>query len=128
MRVKGQTSFMLLEADGWRVFPAEVIKGVGSERPKNPLVSQRLGLIYRLMRAGRVRVAPECAWLVESFSKCTLRKTSTGTRVPHGHLAHILDAASYAVYRLEPKPKRAGSTNLPTRGSFHAAQRLRRTF
>ncbi len=128
MRVKGQTSFALLEADGWKVFAAEIIKGANSERPKNPLVSQRLGLIYRLMQEKRIFVAPECVWLAESFAKCTLRKTSTGTRVPQGHLAHILDAASYAVYRVEPKPKRSGFSNLPSRGSYHAAPKPPKRF
>jgi hypothetical protein len=121
MRIKGQTSYALLEADGWKIFPAEVIKAPNSERPKNPLVAQRLGVLYRAMAAGRVRVSPNCAWIIESFSKCTLRKTSTGTRVPQGHLAHILDAASYAIYRLEPKPKTTSS--MPPRGSIRFGTR-----
>lgn len=116
MRIPGQTSYALLEREGWRVFPAEIIKGANSERPKNPDVRLRLGLFDRLLKANRIRVAPECVWIIESFSKCTLRKTSTGTRVPQGHLAHILDAATYPVYRLEPKP--SGSVKPPSRGSF----------
>ncbi len=122
MRVKGQTSFALLEADGWRVFPAEIIKGANSERPRNPPVALRLGLLDRLIKAGRVHISPDCQWLVESLAKCTLRKTSTGTRVPQGHLAHVLDAFSYALYRLEPRPKSPGAS-LPGRGSYHSASR-----
>lgn len=103
-RIKGRTSFTLLEAEGWYVVPAEIIKGANSERPRNPDVGQRLGLLQRLMEAKRIRVAPELTWLITSFQKCQLRKTETGTRVPKGQLAHILDAASYAIWRLEPKP------------------------
>lgn len=117
-RVKGRTSFGLLEAEGWKVFPAEVIKGVNSERPKNPDVAQRLGLMFRLMKAGRLRVSPQCVWLVESFAKCQLRKTETGTRVPKGRFAHVTDAASYAVWKLEPKPGPASRP--PAAGSLIA--------
>jgi hypothetical protein len=117
-RIPGRTSFGLLEAEGWKVFPAEIIKGTNSERPKNPDVAQRLGLMYRLMEAQRIRVAPECTWLTAAFAKCQLRKTETGTRVPKGAFAHITDAASYAVWRLDPKP---GSRKMPPpRGSMIA--------
>ncbi len=103
-RIKGRTSFALLEQEGWFVQPAEIIKGTHSERPRNPEVGQRLGLMQRLMEARRIRVSPECEWLINAFTKCQLRKTETGTRVPKGQLAHVLDAACYAVYRLEPRP------------------------
>lgn len=103
-RIKGRTSFSLLENEGWYIQPAEIIKGANSERPRNPEVGQRLGLMQRLMEARRIRVSPECVWLITSFAKCQLRRTETGTRVPKGQLAHILDAACYAVWRLEPKP------------------------
>lgn len=113
MRIEGQTSYKLLEGEGWKIYPAETIKGAKSEHPKNPNVSARLGLIYRLMEAKRIRVSPACVWLIDSFSKCTLRKTSTGTRVPQGHLAHILDAATYPIYRVEPKPGRKSEPPKP---------------
>lgn len=104
-RVKGRTSFGLLEAEGWRVHAAEVIKLEGkSDHPKNPDIPQRLGLMQRLMAAGRVRVSPSCQWLREAFAKCELRKNDTGRMVPKGRWAHVTDAASYAVWRLEPKP------------------------
>ncbi|MEO9196312.1 MAG: hypothetical protein ABI445_21885 [Polyangia bacterium] len=123
-RISGQTSYNLLEADGWKIFPAELVKSETSERPANPKVAIRLNLLQRLMQQGRIRVSPSCVWLVESFAKCKLKKTGHGTRVPTGRLAHILDAASYAVYRLEPKPK----SNRPTllvKGSYHTASRPR---
>lgn len=116
-KIPGRTSFNLLEHEGWFIVPAELIKGANSERPRNPNVSQRLGLMQRLMEARRVRVSPACVWIIESFQKCQLRKTETGTRVPKGYLAHILDAASYACWRLEPKLKSGGP---PKPGSFRA--------
>ena len=108
-RIQGRTSFGLLEAEGWRVHPAEIIKRHGkADHPKNPDVGQRLGLMMRLMEARRVRVAPECGWIISAFSKCQLRRTDTGRRVPVGKFAHVTDAASYACWRLEPKPQSPG--------------------
>lgn len=104
-RIAGRTSFGLLEAEGWIVHAAELVNVHGkSDHPKNPDVAQRLGLMQRLMVAGRVRVDPACEWLRESFARCQLRKTDTGRRVPVGRYAHVTDAASYAIWRLEPKP------------------------
>ena len=105
-RIPGRTSFMLLREQGWRsVEPAEVIKLPGkSDHPKNPDVMQRLGLMQRLMGARRIRVDPKCEWLIEAFTKCQLRKTDYGRRVPKGQWAHVTDAACYPVWRLEPKP------------------------
>lgn len=104
-RIRGRTSFALLEAEGWRVLPAEVVRVPGrSDHPKNPDVAQRLGLVLRLMNARRVRVSPSCEWLVESFAKCQLRRTDSGRRVPVGQYSHVTDAACYAVWRLEPRP------------------------
>jgi hypothetical protein len=104
-RIRGRTSFSLLEAEGWRIHPAEVVRVPGrSDHPKNPEVAQRLGLMMRLMSAGRVRVSPACEWLRESFAKCVLRKAEVGRRVPTGRYSHVTDAASYAVWRLEPRP------------------------
>jgi hypothetical protein len=115
MRIQGRTSFGILEAEGWYVVPAEVIKNASSDRPRNPEVGQRLNLMLRLMQARRIRVAPECEWLIRSFAKCQLRRTETGTRVPKGQLAHILDAACYAVWRMEPKP---GPKGPPSKSSM----------
>lgn len=117
-RIEGRTSYTLLEAEGWYIQPAEIIKGPNSEHPRNPNVGQRLGLLQRLMEARRIRVAPECTWLITSFQKCQLRKTETGTRVPKGALAHILDAASYAVWRMEPRP--GGRPLPPPKGALKA--------
>lgn len=105
-RIRGRTSFGLLEAEGWRVHPAEIIKLPGkSDHPKNPDVGQRLGLMMRLMVAKRFRVAPECEWLIASLAKCVLRRADTGRRIPGGRYAHVTDAAGYPIWRLEPKPR-----------------------
>jgi hypothetical protein len=115
MRIAGRTSFGLLEAEGWYIQPAEIVKTTTSEHPRNPPVAQRLGLLQRLMEAKRIRVDPSCTWLITSFKKCQLRETQTGTRVPKGSLAHILDAASYAIWRCEPHNRNSGP---PSKGSM----------
>ncbi len=119
-RIPGRTSFGILESEGWYVQPAEIIENANTERPRNPPVGQRLGLLERLMVAQRIRVDPGCEWLIKSFKRCPLRKTITGTRVPKGQLAHILDAASYAIWRMEPQgarkappPKSAMKISIP---------------
>lgn len=117
-RIKGRTSFTLLEAEGWYIQPAEIIKGANSEHPRNPDIGQRLGLMQRLMEAKRIRVAPSLEWLIKSFARCQLRKTETGRRIPKGIEAHILDAACYAVWRLEPRP--GGHRGPPPRGSLRS--------
>lgn len=115
-RIRGRTSFTLLESEGWFVVPAEIVRGTNSERPRNPDVAQRLGLMQRLMEARRIRVSPSCVWIIEAFLKCQLRRTETGTRVPKGRYAHVTDAASYAIWRMEPRPK----TNalMPSKGNY----------
>jgi len=110
MRIRGVTSFGLLEEQGWRVEPANIIKLASSQHPRNPDVMQRLGLMQRLMESKRIRVDPRCEWLIEAFTKCQLTKTETGRRIPKGRWAHVTDAAGYPLWRLEPKPKK------PTRG------------
>lgn len=104
-RIPGRTSYNVLEGQGWRVYPAEIIKiPEKSDHPRNPDVGQRLVLMMMVMRAGRLRVDPRCTWLIKSFTKCEVRATDYGKRVPKGRFAHITDGASYLVWRLEPKP------------------------
>ena len=120
-RIPGRTSFSLLEGQGWKVHPAEIIRILGrSEHPKNPDIGQRLGLMERLMRAGRIIVSPSCTWLIRAFKKCELRETDTGRRIPKGRWAHVTDAASYAVWRLEPRVNRAP---FPKKGAYHTVDR-----
>jgi hypothetical protein len=122
-RIRGRTSFTLLEEQGWRIEAAEVIKIPGkSAHPKNPDVPQRLGLAERLMQSKRWRVAPRASWLIEASSKCQMRKTDYGRRVPKGQWAHVTDAACYPVWRLEPKPTRPGGKGV--RGQSFPGQRL----
>lgn len=126
-RIKGRTSFRLLEQCGWRVEPPENIKTEKAEHPKNPDVPLSLRLMERLMRERRIRVDPRAQWLIESFSKCQLGKNEYGRRKPKGVWSHASDAARYPVWCLEPKPSkptppparaRAGTVivNQPPRG------------
>ena len=72
------------------------------------------------MRAGRIIVSPSCTWLIRAFKKCELRETDTGRRIPKGRWAHVTDAASYAVWRLEPRVNRAP---FPKKGAYHTVDR-----
>lgn len=124
-RIKGRTSFALLEDHGWRVEPAELIKVPNkSDHPKNPDVGQRLGLMHRLMSSKRFRVAPWCEWSIQAFAKCQLRKTEYGRRVPKGTHAHVTDATSYPIWRMEPRP--GPRPHAPPPGSVHAVSLGRR--
>lgn len=98
------TSFELLRSQRWVVFaPTEIKRPDRSRHAKNPDVDQRLGLMYRVMEQARLRVAPHCAWTIESFKECPLGQSRYGRRRPFGPHAHITDAAGYPIVRLEPK-------------------------
>lgn len=98
------TSFELLRSQRWIVFaPTEIKRPDRSRHAKNPDVDQRLGLMYRVMEQGRLRVAPHCTWTIESFKECPLGVSRYGHRRPFGPHAHITDAAGYPICRLEPK-------------------------
>jgi len=99
------TSYDALRSQRWNVqAPTEIKRPDRSRHPKNPDVDQRLGIMYRLMEAGRLRVDPRCKWLIESFRECPLGNNRFGKRKPYGKHSHITDAAGYAIYFLEPKP------------------------
>lgn len=118
-RIPGRTSYALLEQHGWIVEAAELIRiPEKSDHPRNPLVGPRLNLMAELMKAGRIRVDPRCEILIQAFKLCLLRKTEYGKRVPKGRWAHITDAASYPIWRLEEKPDTYGRP--PSRGSMKA--------
>ena len=117
-RISGRTSFSLLEQHNWYVEAAELIRiPQKSEHPRNPLVGPRLNLMAELMKMGRIRVDPRCEILIAAFKQCQLRKTEYGKRVPKGRWAHITDAASYPIWRLEPKPT---ASRPPSRNSMKA--------
>jgi hypothetical protein len=104
-RIPGRTSYGMLEEHGWAVEAAETIRIPDrSEHPRNPDVGARLTLMLRLMQERRIRVDPKCAWLIESFAKCQLRRSDYGKRYPKGRHAHITDAACYPIWRLETRP------------------------
>lgn len=98
------TSFELLRSQRWVVFaPTEIKRPDRSRHAKNPEVDQRLGLMYRVMEQGRLRVAPRCVWTIESFKDCPLGQSRYGRARPFGAHSHITDAAGYPICRLEPK-------------------------
>jgi len=99
------TSYDVLRSQRWNVqAPTEIKRPDRSRHPKNPDVDQRLGIMYRLMEEGRLRVDPRCKWLIESFRECPLGNNRFGKRKPYGKHSHITDAAGYGIYFLEPKP------------------------
>ena len=102
------TSYDILRSQRWNVqAPTEIKRPDKSRHPKNPDVDQRLGLMYLVMDQGRLRVDPACRWLIESFRECPLGANRIGRRRPFGKYAHVTDAAGYAVWFLEPKPRDA---------------------
>lgn len=107
-RLPGRTSFNLLEALGYRVYPGEVIKiPEKSDHPKNPDVDMRLKLMRQVHEQLRFRVHPRCEALIRALTKCQLQRRETGTVRPKWPHSHITDACAYPVWRLEKRPKRA---------------------
>jgi hypothetical protein len=98
-----ETSFDILEADKWNVYPPTEIKRPESKAAANPRVERRLSLAYQLMDEKRLYVHPRCEWLIESLEKCPLRPARYGGRKPYGKHSHVTDAAFYALWKLEPK-------------------------
>jgi len=59
-----------------------------------------------------------CAHLDEAFKECPLKSFGGGRRLPSGRYAHATDAAGYALWWLEPRPR--PQVTVPSRDSMRA--------
>jgi hypothetical protein len=108
---QGLRSFAEFQKEGWQILPPrERRPDSKSQYVGNPPVESRLRVMLRLMEQQRVFVDPTgCHHLAESFKECPLRKDGTRVKKSSQH-AHETDAADYALYWLDPKPKAVGRT------------------
>jgi hypothetical protein len=102
---KRETSFDILKADRWLVYPPNEIKRPESIAAANPRVERRLAMMWQLMDERRFFIAPACEWLIEAFEKCPLGNAKYGGKKPYGKYSHATDAGSYPCWRLEEKAK-----------------------
>jgi hypothetical protein len=100
------TSFEVFEGAGWTIIPPQEPKGK-TGRGRNPFVDERLALFNELLRQGRIRVdATRCPWLAECMREATTRRDTGRRRLVPNKYAHMIDAATYPIWRLEPRPDR----------------------
>lgn len=98
----------VFEGAGWTIIPSQApVKTSKTGRGRNPRVDERLQLFNELLRQDRIRIDPKrCPWLVECIREATTKRM-TGRRVLVGNqYAHMIDAATYPIWRLEPRPGR----------------------
>lgn len=111
--LNGRQSFDIFKARRWHIVPPRKKKSAQGEFAKNPYVADRLGLVFKLMEEGRIKVDPDkCPRLDEAFKDCPLKSINT-RRLPSGRHAHITDAAGYLLWFLEPKPTPAARADNP---------------
>lgn len=96
----------VLEGYGWTVIGAQApAPNSKTGRGRNPRVDERLQLYNELLRQDRIWIDPKrCPWLIECHREA-LTKRDTGRRRLVGNLyAHMIDAATYPIWRLERRP------------------------
>jgi hypothetical protein len=98
-----ETSFDILRADRWNVYPPNEVQRPESQAAINPRVERRLALMYQVMDEGRFFVSSNCLWAIEALEKCPLRPARYGGKKPFGKYAHVTDSIGYPIWRLEPK-------------------------
>jgi hypothetical protein len=112
-------SWQRLQAHRWTVIPPREKQRAESKYSSNPPVDLSVGQMFVVMRESRILVHPECEWLIESFEKCPASRQGSRLIIPSkGGYSHITDCARYLVWRFEPKPKRAASSNGPRGATF----------
>jgi hypothetical protein len=105
----------------WRIEPPQKKKTDRGDHPRNPAREDRMNLVNNLFAQGRLFVdADACPELALVFKKCQLKNGR-----PIGVHSHVTDAASYALYWLEPRPKahigvpKVGTVDIrPERGNW----------
>lgn len=97
---KGRRSFDYFRARRYRIEAPRVARSE-QRNPKNPDVEDRVGLANKLLAAGRIMIDPvRCPRLAESLYECEAKQGR-----PIGRHAHATDAATYAIYWMEPEPR-----------------------
>jgi hypothetical protein len=96
----------VLEGDGWGIIPCQPpAKNSKTGRGRNPFVDERLQLFNELLRQGRIHIDPDrCPWLVECLREATTKRDTGRRRLVGNKYAHMIDAATYLVWRLERRP------------------------
>jgi len=109
-RTKGRQSFDIFKSQRWHIRPPQLKRTDKGEWSKNPNIADRMNLVNRLLAEGRLFIDPNtCPRLAESIRECELK-----FHKPHGEHSHITDALGYALFWIEPRPKRSA---LPTAAS-----------
>jgi hypothetical protein len=106
--------------DGWAVVPSQPpAKKSKTGRGRNPFVDERLQLFNELLRQGRIEIDPvRCPWLSECVRLATTKKDTGRRRLVGNQYAHMIDAATYVVWRLEPRPGQRVSNDMSGFGAL----------
>lgn len=96
----------VFEGDGWSIIPSQPpAKNSKTGRGRNPYVDERLQLFNELLRTERIRIDPvRCPWLVECVREATTKRDTGRRRLVANKYAHMIDAATYPIWRLERRP------------------------
>jgi hypothetical protein len=96
----------VFEGDGWTMIPSQPpAKNSKTGRGRNPFVDERLQLFNELLRKDRIRIDPvRCPWLTECVREATTKRDTGRRRLVGNEYAHMIDAATYPIWRMERRP------------------------
>jgi len=102
-----QPSLDVFVADGWTMLPSRPpSKNSKTGRGSNPPVDERLQLINELLRQDRLFIDPvRCPWLAECAKEATTKKETGRRNLVGNKFAHMIDASTYPICRIEPLTK-----------------------
>lgn len=94
------------EGDGWAIVPSQApAKNSKTGRARNPPVDQRLQLFNELLRQNRIKFDPHrVPWLLECARLATTQRLAGRRNLVGNQYAHMIDAATYPIWRLERRP------------------------
>ncbi len=118
-----RTSFEVIEGhsvDGvhWTIIPPQDSRGK-TGKARNPFVSERLDVYNDLLRRDKMLIDPaKCIYFAECNRRATTERQAARRKLKHNEWAHGIDAGTYPIYRLAPRP---GTKTLPPGpGQLHA--------
>ena len=98
-------SFETWQQAGWQIIPPKPPRPGGSGKARNPFVDERLQLANELLRLKRWFIDPTaCPWLAECAREAATKRLAGRRHLVGNQFAHAIDAATYPLWRLEPKP------------------------